>query len=88
MIYSDERCRKKCIISLTKFFRNESENLASWEITCKFIPVIQCKVSTHDLLHSAMLSVLEKLAIAFCSFYALNLTKNIVLIYMKLSWTT
>ena len=73
--------------SPTKFFRNESENLSS-EIICKFTPLIQCGASSRDLLHSAMFSVLGELAIKFCSFYALNLTKNIVLTNMKLSSTT
>ena len=59
----------------TKFFRNESKNLAS-NFICKFITVVQCGAFTCDLLHSAMFSVLEQLAIKFCSFYALNLTKN------------
>ena len=70
-----------------KFSRNESENLASL-IICKFIPLIQCGASTRDLLHSAMFLLLEQLAIKFCGFYALNLTKNIILIYVKLSSTT
>ena len=73
--------------SPTKFSRNESENLAS-QIIRKFIPVVQFGASTHDLLHFAMLLVLEQLAIKFCSFYALNLTKSIVLINIKLSATT
>ena len=73
--------------SPNKFSRNESENLAS-QFICKFIPVIQCGASTCDLLLSAMFSVLEQLAIKCCSFYVLNLTKNIVLINIKSSSTT
>ena len=75
--------------SPTKFFHNESEKFASYFI-CKFIPIIQFRASTCDLLHSAMFSALEQLAIAFYRFYplSLNLTKNIVLINMKLSSTT
>ena len=67
--------------------RNESEYLASCG-TCKFIPVIQYKVSTRDLLHSAMFLALEQLVIKFFSFYVLNLTKNIVSTNMMLSLTT
>ena len=69
-----------------KFFRNEFENIVSY-IICKYISVIQCGASTHDLLHSSMFSVLEQLVIKFCSFYTLNLTKSIVLINIKL-WST
>ena len=79
--------KENCMTSPTKFSRNESENLASC-IVSKFISVTQCGTSTHDLLHSAMFSVLEQLAIKFYCFYALNLTKNIALINMKLSLTT
>ena len=63
--------------SSTKFSRNEFENLA-YHIICKFIPVIQCEAFTPDLLHFVMFAVLEQLVIRFCSFYALNLTKNAV----------
>ena len=73
--------------SPNKFSRNESENLAS-QIICKFISVIQCGASTRDLLYSAMFSVLKQSAIKLCSFYVLNLTKNTVLINIKLSSTT
>ena len=72
--------------SPNKFSRNESENLAFYSI-CKFTPVIQCEGLARDLLHSAIFLVSGQLAIKFCTFCALHLTKNIVLINMKLSST-
>ena len=63
-----------CMTSPTNFFCSESENLAL--IICKFIPLIQCIAFTRNLLHYAMFSIFEQLAIKFCSYYALNLKIN------------
>ena len=66
----------------TKFSRYESENLAFY-IICKFIPVIQCRASTRDLLHSAMLFGIGTVSDQILQF----LTNHYLLINMKLSST-
>ena len=55
-----------------QFFRSESENLASQEIIGKFLPEIQCRASTRDLLHSAVFSIRT------ANNRILNITKNII----------
>ena len=57
--------------SLTKFSRNKSENQTSL-IICKFMPAIQCGVSTRDLLHSPVFgigTVSDRILLLLCSKY-------------------